>query len=121
MVFMEPKQLGHQPLIVSYCSDLERIVGKSSEIIKSLMLYLADLCINFTNYHGKFPVPTDPNFLIKSMLNIFDCYVNEWKAEDAKLPKEHEDMCINAVVFAHIWSIGVALDETSRPKFDKFL
>jgi dynein heavy chain len=27
---------------------------------------------------------------------------------------------MHAVLFAHIWSIGVALDETTRPKFDVF-
>ena len=117
---MEPKQLGYIPLIVSYCADLEKIIGKASEVIKSLMIYMADLCIEFTNYHGKFPVPTDHNFLVSSMLNVFDCSVAEWRLEDAKLPKEHEEMCINAVVFAHIWSVGAALDETTRPKFDKF-
>ena len=120
MVFMEPKQLGYTPLIVSYCNALEPVIGKTFETIKALMTYFSDLCVNFTNLQGKFPVPTDPNFLVNSMLNVFNCYVNDWRQEDVKLPKEHEDMCINAVVFAHIWSIGVALDETTRPKFDKF-
>jgi len=30
-------------------------------------------------------------------------------------------MCVNAVLFSVIWSIGAALDETTRPKFDTFL
>jgi len=120
MVFMEPKQLGYAPLITSYCADLEPLIGKAAETVKQLMTYLSELCIAYTALHGKFPVPTDPNFLVQSMLNIFNCYVNDWREEDAKLPKEHEDICINAVVFAHIWSIGVALDEFTRPSFDKF-
>lgn len=85
------------------------------------MHYLADLSIAFTNLKGKFPVPTDPNFLINSMINIFDCYVYDWKQEDAKVPREAEEMCINAVLFSVIWSIGCALDETTRPKYDLFL
>ena len=84
------------------------------------MHYLSDTCIAFTNFKGKFPVPTDPNFLVNSMINVFDCYIADWKLEDSKIPREAEEMCINAVVFAHIWSIGVALDETTRPKFDTF-
>lgn len=85
------------------------------------MHYLSDTCIAFTNIAGKFPVPTDPNFLINSMLNIFDSYICDWKLEETpKIPREAEEMCINIVVFAHIWSIGCALDETTRPKFDKF-
>lgn len=79
MVFMEPKQLGHTPLITSYCNALEKYIGKTSEIVRGLMHYLADLSIAFTNMKGRFPVPTDPNFLVNSMINIFDCYVYDWK------------------------------------------
>jgi hypothetical protein len=84
------------------------------------MHYFSDASVAYTNMVGKFPVPTDPNFLINSMLNVFDCYISDWKVEDAKVPREAEEMCLSAVVFAHIWSIGVALDETTRPKYDKF-
>ena len=121
MVFMEPKQLGHAPLINSYCTSLEKYIGKTAEVVRGLMHYLADASIEFTNFKGKFPVPTDTNFLVNSLINVFDCYVSDWKLEDAKPPKEAEDMCINAVVFATVWSIGVALDETTRPRFDIFM
>ena len=30
-------------------------------------------------------------------------------------------MCINAVLFSVLWSIGAALDESTRPKFDTFM
>jgi len=118
---MEPKQLGHTPLITSYCNNLEKYIGKTAEVVRQLMHYLADSSIAFTNYKGKFPVPTDPNFLVNSLLNIFDCYVYDWKQEDAKIPREAEEMCVNAVLFALIWSIGGALDEITRPRFDTFL
>lgn len=85
------------------------------------MHYFADAAIAFTNLKGRFPVPTDPNFLINSMLNVFDCYVHDWKQEDAKVPREAEEMCQNAVLFSVIWSIGAALNEATRPKFDMFM
>lgn len=86
------------------------------------MHYLSDVCIEFTNKHGKFPVPTDPNFLVNSMINMFECFVHEWRSDEVqvKIPKEAEEICMHAVLFAHIWSIGVALDEHTRPKFDEF-
>ena len=120
MVFMEPKQLGHTPLITSYCNDLESKIGKIAEIIRNLMHYLSDALVAYTNMVGKFPVPTDPNYLVNSMLNVLDCYVGDWKKEDAKIPREAEEISLNALVFAHVWSIGVAMDETTRPKFDLF-
>ena len=58
------------------------------------MHYLADVCVEYTNKVGKFPVPTDPNFLIKSMLNMFDCYVKDWRADEVavKIPKEADEI-----------------------------
>lgn len=120
MVLLEPKQLGHTPLITSYCNDLEKYVGKIADTIRQLMHYIADASIEFTNIHGKFPVPSDPNFLINSMLNMFDCYVKEWKQEDSKIPRECEELCMSAMVFAFLWSVGAALDENTRPKYDVF-
>lgn len=122
MVLMEPRQLGHTPLITSYCNTLDKMLGKIADTVRSYMHYLSDACIAFTNMQGKFPVPTDPNFLAYSMTNMFECYVKDWRSDEVavKIPKEAEDICMHAVLFAHIWSIGVALDETTRPKFDVF-
>jgi dynein heavy chain len=122
MVLLEPQQLGHTPLITSYCNDLEKILGKTADVVRTYMHYFSDCSIAFTNMQGKFPVPTDPNFLINSMLNMFECFVKDWRSDEVavKIPKEAEEICMHAVIFAHIWSIGVALDETTRPKFDVF-
>ena len=54
------------------------------------------------------------------MLNMFDCFVKDWKMEDAKVPRECEEICMNAMVFSFVWSVGASLDESTRPKFDAF-
>ena len=122
MVLLEPNQLGHTPIIDSYCNALEHLLGKTAEIVRSNMHYLSDLCVTFTNMQGKFPVPTDPNFLASSMLNMFECYVSEFRGGEVavKIPNNIDEIVMHAVLFAHIWSIGVALDETTRPRFDTF-
>jgi hypothetical protein len=53
---------------------------------------------------------------------MFECYVKDWRSTEVavKIPKEADEMLQHAVLFAHIWSIGVALDEFTRPKFDVF-
>ena len=38
-----------------------------------------------------------------------------------KPPKEIDEIVNQALLFAVIWSIGGALEETTRPKFDAFL
>jgi dynein heavy chain len=123
MVFMEPHQLGHNVIIHSYCDALEKYLEKKlCDGIRSLMTHLADICIAFVFKYCKFPVPSDPNFLVHAMVGVFDCFISDWKQDEvaAKIPKEADEMCYNAVVFAHIWSIGCALDENTRPKFDVF-
>lgn len=124
MVLMEPKQLGHTPLITSYCNNLEKLIEKKIvDTIRSQMHYLSDISVEFTLKFGKFPVPTDPNFLINSMLNMFECFVKDWRNTEVavKIPKEADEMLQNAVIFAQIWSIGVALDEFTRPKYDTMI
>jgi hypothetical protein len=98
------------------------MLGKIADVIRVYMNYLADVCIAYTHIGGRFPVPTDPNFLVNSMINMFECNVKDWRSDEltVKIPKEAEEMCMHSLIFAHIWSIGVALDEISRPKFDAF-
>ena len=81
-------------MITSYCNDLDKFLGKTAETMRGYMHYLSDLCIAFTNVNGKFPVPTDPNFLINSMINMFECYVKDWRSQEVtvKIPKEAEEM-----------------------------
>lgn len=45
----------------------------------------------------------------------------EWFNEESKsAPSNAEEICMNAIVFAGIWGIGGQIEETTRPKFDKF-
>jgi dynein heavy chain len=56
------------------------------------------------------------------MMSMFDSVLmREYKIEDAKLPKEFDEMVPNVMLFAIIWSFGGALDDTVRDKFDNFL
>ncbi len=79
------------------------------------MLHMSRATIDFAFNQGKFPLPCDPNNLIMSMTRLFDCYISDYKKEGAKLPSEIEEICLNAIMFAYIWAVGGALDETSRP------
>ena len=48
-------------------------------------------------------------------------YLNEFKIENAKLPKDCEDMLSHCVLFSAIWSVGAALEESCRKPFNEFL
>lgn len=40
--------------------------------------------------------------------------MSEYEVEGAKLPKEFEEQLSNIAVFCAIWSIGCALEESTR-------
>jgi len=85
------------------------------------MTYVCELAMEFTRIQCKFPVVTGPNFLVHNFLRIFDHFLVDWKSEESKgAPGNADDICFNAIVFAGIWGIGCQIEETTRPKFDKF-
>jgi dynein heavy chain len=129
MVLLEPQQLGYLPLIQSYVNYLAKILlekdsshQKTVDKLKNVLIYFSDLAMEFVRLNCKFPVPTGPNFLVCNTLQIFDTFVREYQGEEAKpIPTNIEDILMNAVVFSAIWGVGGQIEETSRPKFDKFL
>ncbi len=119
MVFLEPKQLGYEVLIYSYCDQQTELLGKIAESLRTWMVYIAEILVQYAFTKGKIPVPSDPNYLIRSMLNLFDCFIAEYRVEDAKVPRELEEICTSAMLYSFVWSIGAVLDEGSRPQFDE--
>lgn len=57
---------------------------------------------------------------VNSYLRIFGTYIKSYHEEESKVPKEIEDVLTNLTVFCCIWSIGAALEETTRKKFSDF-
>lgn len=61
------------------------------------MHWFTGVCIEFTSAKGKMPVPSDPNFIVNAMLNLFECFIKEYRAppgEDpaVKPPKEIDEI-----------------------------
>ena len=47
---------------------------------------------------------------VNTLLRILETYLKGYGAEDAKIPKEIEDIISNLIVFCAIWSIGIAME-----------
>ncbi len=88
MVFLEPDLLEHHSFIKSYCQRQEAIFEKHSEAIEEIMNWMIRTSIAYLLRKGKLPVPQHTNFIVDSFLNIFDCYLAEFRGEDAKVPKD---------------------------------
>ena len=123
MVFLEPKQLGHSVLVTSYCNEVkEHFFKGNTEKFEAQLHQLIDASVAWMfKIVTKLPTPLDPQYVVYSVLNLFDSFLVDFRGEDVKLPNEFEQMVPNFVFFALIWGVGGALDETSRPKFNEFV
>ena len=79
MVFLEPKNLGYEALIDSYKKDISPLLEKSADNMHTLMHYLSKVCIPFVMKKGRFPVPTDPMYLVSSVIDVFDSFLYTFK------------------------------------------
>jgi dynein heavy chain len=125
MVLLEPEELGHNVLITSYGNEMAKIVDrKIVDKVLSIMHYVCD-CVCFYAYmHCSFPVPTGPNFVVNNFLKVFHSFIIDWEPtedEPNRVPKDAEETCMNAILFALIWGIGAQIDEKTRKKIDVFL
>ena len=126
MVLLEPKQLGHNVLISSYCHEIsEWVAKKATDNLHEILQYMSDVTVEYTRQNCAFPVPTHSNFHVANTLKVLDCFVRPWRkvAEDEEhnVPENYVDVINNAVIFAFVWGYGAQVHEKDREKFDLFL
>jgi len=128
MVLLESTQLGHSPFIISYCNDLRKFIEPAViDKIEPMFHYLMDTSAEFTRKNCKFPQPCTPLFLVNHITRLIDTFINRYRPKnkedenDEEVPQNINERLNNALVFATIWGIGGAIDETTRERFDQFL
>ena len=52
--------------------------------------------------------------IVNTQLNLLNTWIREYEDEEKKVPKEIDDILSNLALFAMIWAIGGAVDETTR-------
>jgi hypothetical protein len=82
---------------------------KLGDLIQTKSKYLINGTLAWTRKFGKFLVHQSEMTFVNSYLRIFGTYIKSYYEEDAKVPKEIEDILTNLTVFCCIWSLGVAL------------
>uniref|UniRef100_A0A672V280 Dynein axonemal heavy chain 7 n=1 Tax=Strigops habroptila TaxID=2489341 RepID=A0A672V280_STRHB len=125
MIYMEPQMLGWRPLMVSWLNTLHSgISSVHKEFIISLFDRMAPLCLEFIRKYTKELSPTSDTNLIRSLMNLMDCMMDEF-ADEAKV-KEMNDQDIfswleGIFLFSLTWSVGASCRDDGRLKFDKIL
>lgn len=145
MIYMEPGSLGWIPLLQSWINDMPELLNQANrQNIFQMFLRFCPLLLWFVRKGGlKEMMPTSDSNLVRSMMNLFDCFVDDWKvetppptgeAENQKEQKEKEkekekdaslkEVEIRAQIegiffFSAIWALGGALIQESRDKFSE--
>uniref|UniRef100_A0A0D9RH02 Dynein axonemal heavy chain 7 n=1 Tax=Chlorocebus sabaeus TaxID=60711 RepID=A0A0D9RH02_CHLSB len=125
MIYMEPHMLGWRPLMLSWVNMLPASVSViQKEFIMSLFDRMVPVSIEFIRKHTKELSPTSDTNLVRSLMNLIDCFMDDF-ADEVKLKergdRETYSLLEGIFLFSLIWSIGASCTDDDRLKFNKIL
>ncbi|XP_069555029.1 dynein axonemal heavy chain 7 [Brachyistius frenatus] len=121
MIYMEPHMLGWQPLMLSWLNTLPTTVSAThKDLIADLFNRILPACLQLIRKTRELSPTSDTN-LVKSLMNLMDCMMDEFY-DEAKIKNMNEtDICSwleGIFVFCLVWSVGASCDDSGREKFD---
>lgn len=123
MVYLEPIQLGWEPLLKAYLQyKLPSFMSEMKKIIwKRMDFYLTPMLV-YAQKRCKLPFKIDEMQMTDAVLKIFHslCMIHSDR-EDPFTGKEGEALVNNFTLFATFWGIGGVLEESSRKEFHAFV
>ncbi|NXY69389.1 DYH7 protein, partial [Glareola pratincola] len=123
MVYMEPSMLGWRPLMMSWLNTMHSgISSVHKEFILGLFDRMIPLSLEFIRKYTKELSPTSDTNLVRSLMNLMDCMMDEFADEDkVKAMNDHDisSWLEGIFLFSLIWSVGASCKEDDRLKFDK--
>jgi dynein heavy chain len=126
MIYMEPANVGIQPLISSWMMTLPSSMKLRKTTIpmfdKLFEKYLEPL-VNYTRKNCFEPVFTVDANLVSSFMRLMDCFMGpyfdtELKKVNAEEVEGLENMLEGLFIFSAIWSIGGTTNTEGRAKFN---
>ncbi|XP_041458176.1 dynein heavy chain 3, axonemal-like isoform X7 [Lytechinus variegatus] len=148
MIYMEPSQLGWQPLVASWMEHEvpDFITKQQKETMEMLFEWLLPPCLHHASRICRQLVPMSPMHMTMSMLRLYKCLLTDVGAikrreetesdvddlddeveddpdaslSDQKLLDERSNMMLCYFFFSIVWSIGVSVDGAFRENFSEF-
>ncbi|XP_019945265.2 dynein axonemal heavy chain 7 isoform X2 [Paralichthys olivaceus] len=122
MIYMEPHMLGWRPLMLSWFNTLPTTVSAThKDLIAGLFDRMLPPCIQLIRKATKELSPTSDTNLVKSLMNLMDCMIDEFHDDEKMKNMNETDICSwleGIFVFCLVWSVGASCDDTGRLKFD---
>ncbi|XP_070694441.1 dynein axonemal heavy chain 7 [Pempheris klunzingeri] len=122
MIYMEPHMLGWRPLMLSWLNTLPATVSAAhKDLITALFDRILPTCLQLIRKATKELSPTSDTNLIKSLMNLMDCMMDEFHDEAKMKSMNEKDVCSwleGIFVFSLVWSMGASCDDPGRVVFD---
>uniref|UniRef100_A0A8B7WHR9 Dynein heavy chain 7, axonemal-like n=1 Tax=Castor canadensis TaxID=51338 RepID=A0A8B7WHR9_CASCN len=116
MIYMEPHMLGWRPLMLSWINLLPASVSAiQKEFITGLFDRMVPVSVEFIRRHTKELCPTSDTNLVRSLMNLIDCFMDDF-ADEAK-QKDRNDR----EIYSLLEGSGGSYKDDDRLKFSKIL
>ncbi|XP_066476619.1 dynein axonemal heavy chain 7 [Tiliqua scincoides] len=122
MVYMEPQMLGWRPVMLSWLHHMPpSLTPIHKDFITGLFDRIVPLSVEFVRKCTKELSPTTDTNLVRSLMNLMDCMMDEF-ANEAKFKTIGDRDVFSWIegifIFSLTWSIGASCKEDDRLKFD---
>ncbi|KAM6955770.1 LOW QUALITY PROTEIN: dynein axonemal heavy chain 7-like [Lycodopsis pacificus] len=121
MIYMEPHMLGWRPLMLSWLNTMPATVSAAHKDLIGLFDRMMPACLQLIRKATKELSPTSDTNLVKSLMNLMDCMMDEFHDEAKMKSMDEKDICSwleSIFVFCLVWSVGASCDDSGRAKFD---
>ncbi|KAA0715776.1 Dynein heavy chain 7, axonemal [Triplophysa tibetana] len=122
MIYMEPHMLGWRPLMLSWLNTLPSTMRSiHKDLIMGLFHRMLPACLQLIRRVTKELSPTSNTSLVKSLMNLMDCMMDEFREESQMKEINERNICSwleGIFVFCLMWSVGASCTEVGRVKFD---
>lgn len=122
MIYLEPSQLGWEPLVASWLNSLKEPLNEPEHqtLLKELFKWLVPPSLAFRRKKCKELIPTSNINAVVSLTRLFEvllCRV----LENEPTTKHTRVWTMACFIFSLIWSIGASCDTNGRLAFDNFI
>ncbi|XP_041837982.1 dynein heavy chain 7, axonemal isoform X2 [Melanotaenia boesemani] len=122
MIYMEPHMLGWRPLMLSWLSTVPTAVSAThKDLITAFFDRILPPCLQLIRKATTELSPTSDTNLVKSLMNLMDCMMDEFhdEAKIKSMSETHVCSWLEGIfVFCLVWSVGASCDDSGRVKFD---
>ncbi|XP_026189143.1 dynein heavy chain 12, axonemal isoform X3 [Mastacembelus armatus] len=121
MIYMEPAQLGWEPLVISWMNTLPDVLQSpdNRSLLLELFHWLLPPALRMLRKHCREVVSTSNSNTVVSLCRLFEMLLIE-PVKDYPGDKTIRTWVMAAFAFSLVWSVGGSCDTDSRERFSDF-